>query len=357
MDFSSDPLLAGRNFSYFDTQISRLGVNFGDIPVNRPVCPFMNNLQDGKGQMFSKRHRARYHPNRFDDLPVTKPENGGFKSYPEVVSGIKERMLGPKFNEYTDQATLFYNSMSEPEKAHMVAAAQFELSKCFEKEVISKSIERLNLIDHDFALQVAEIFPDVTVPDAAKPNHGRKSAFLSQVDGKNTFTAEGRKVGIHLLPGYDHSQVAPLAKAFEAAKMMVKYVSPSTGTVKSSSGESVTAEFTFENSRSTHFDAILFIGGTDDKYVKSLKQGRTIHAVREAYMHLKTIGATGNAVEWVEKTCLPGDVSAQGDQGVVLVNGVVLNAAGSESTGFAKAFIDGVAKHRVWDREVSHIAA
>ncbi|ORY25845.1 catalase-like domain-containing protein [Naematelia encephala] len=359
MDFSSDPLLAGRNFSYFDTQISRLGINFKDIPVNRPVCPFHTTQQDGQGQMQSKRNRARYHPNRFDALPITSPANGGFKSYPEVVSGIKERMHGPKFNEFVSQAQLFYNSMSAPEKAHIVAAGQFELSKCEEHEVQQNAISRFNLISHDFALAVAEAFPQVKVPDAV-PNHGRKSEFLSQVTGKNqTFTAAGRKIGIYVLPGFDYAVGAAVKAAFEAASVMAKVVGPGTGPVVGSNGSSLTAEFTFENSRSTHFDAVVFIGGPDDSYVKGLKNGRLIHVIREAYMHLKAVGGTGNAVPWITDICLPGDFSAgaKTSSEVVLENGAVLAPSAGLGAEFAASFLEGVKQHRVWDREVSHIAA
>ena len=93
--------------------------------------------------------------------------------------------MDPKFNEFVNQATMFYNSMSDTEKAHIVAATQFELSKCFETVVQQNAINRHNLIDHDLALQVAAALPDVTVPDAVGTNHGKKSAFLSQVNGKN----------------------------------------------------------------------------------------------------------------------------------------------------------------------------
>ncbi len=106
-------------------------MNFGDVPVNRPVCPFATTQQDGHGAMFSKRNRTRYHPNRFEALPTVPAEKGDFKSYPKVMSGVKERMHWPKFNEYINQAQLFFNSMSEPEKKHMISAAQGELSKCF----------------------------------------------------------------------------------------------------------------------------------------------------------------------------------------------------------------------------------
>lgn len=152
-------------------------------------------------QMFSKANRTPYHPNRFDAVPVVPVEKGGFDSYPEKMESIKARIHGPKFEvgsssygflfrvaykqEYLDQATLFYNSMSEPEREHMIAAAQFELSKCYEHVVQQKAIERFNEIDHDFAVAVAEVFPAVKVPAAIKPNHGKKSEFLSQVNGKS----------------------------------------------------------------------------------------------------------------------------------------------------------------------------
>ncbi len=207
-------------------RITRLGVNFANIPVNQPVCPFANTQQDGQHQMFSKRNRARYHPNRFDAIPVTAPSAGGFASYPEVVAGIKERAVGPKFREHINQATLFYNSMSEYEKKHMISAAQFELGKVEELEVQQTAIERFNLIDHDFALQVASAFTNIKVPDEVRPNHGKKSAFLSQIEGKNQiFTAAGRKVGIFVQPGYEYTHLAPLQAAFAAAGLIVMIVS------------------------------------------------------------------------------------------------------------------------------------
>ncbi|WWC99088.1 hypothetical protein V866_005983 [Kwoniella sp. B9012] len=359
MDFTSDPLLAGRNFSYQDTQISRLGINFGDIPVNRPVCPFMTNQRDGQNTMFSKTNRTAYHPNRFDALPTTEPAKGGFRSYHETVSGIKDRLHGPKFNEFVSQAQLFYNSMSEPEKKNIISAYQFELSKCYETQVQQTALNRINLIDHDLALAVAESLKDVTVPDAV-PNHGKKSAFLSQITGKTqTFTAEGRKVGVYLLPGYSYAQVEPIKIALAAAGVMVKFVGPATGMVEAGNGQTQNAEFTLENSRSTYFDALIFIGGDSDDYTKKMKNGRLIHAAREAYMHLKAIAATGNAVGWLTDLALPGDLpaDAKAKEEITQANGVLLAPSVGTGAQFSQQFLDSVAKHRVWDREVEHIAA
>ncbi|OXB39607.1 catalase [Cryptococcus neoformans] len=361
MDFTDDPLLAGRNFSYPDTQVSRLGINWKDIPVNRPICPFMTTMREGQMSMFSKNNRTPYHPNRNENLPLTSPKQGGFKSYPAKVSGIKERVQAPKFNDHSSQATLFWNSMSDVEKKHIIDAYKFELSHCADNLVIQNVINRINEIDHGLATAVHSGFPHLSLPEA-KPNHGKRTEYLSQITGKNqTFTAAGRKIGIFLVPGFVYSQVAPLLAAFEAAGCMVKFVGPTLGPVKASDGQSFTTEFTFEGCRSTYFDALIFAGGPDDAFVSKLKIGRLIHAAREAYMHLKAIGAVGNATQWLVETCLPGDFSpkVKTESSVVQENGVVFAPVNPtlHSAQFAKQFLETVANHRVWDREVSHIAA
>jgi catalase len=161
-----------------------LGVNFGDIPINQPVCPFRVNHRDGQHQHFIQKSRTPYYPNRHDSLPPATVEQGGFHSFPTKVSGVIERTLAPKFKDYYTQATLFYNSLSEVEKEHLIGAAQFELGKCDELVVQQAMIERFNLIDHDLAVKVAEGLNEVKVPDEVTKNDGRKSEYLSQVQGK-----------------------------------------------------------------------------------------------------------------------------------------------------------------------------
>jgi catalase len=139
---------------------------------------------------------------------------------------------------------------------------------------------------------------------------------------------------------------------------MAKIVSAQTGAIKGSNGQSLDAEFNFENSRSTHFDAIIFAGGADSSYAKKLKTGRLIHAAREAFMHKKAIGATGNTVEWLADIALPGEFSAGVKTGgISLEKGVLIAPEVGTGAEFSKSFIDAVAKHRVWEREVDHIAA
>lgn len=123
IDYSPDPLLAGRNFSYFDTQLSRLGINWQQLPINRPVCPVLNFNRDGQGQHAITKGTVNYWPNRFEVNPPSSHTQtpGGFQSYPAVEPGMKARMLTPKWKDHTSQAQMFYNSLSPVERKHQVS--------------------------------------------------------------------------------------------------------------------------------------------------------------------------------------------------------------------------------------------
>ncbi len=198
--FSDDPLLQGRNFSYFDTQISRLGINWEEVrnlifelaffiltynsqlPINRPVCPYMNFNRDGQGRHRVSKGTVNYWPNRFEQIPPVAVENGGYRQHPAKISGIKERMRGLKFQEHYSQAQLFYNSLADHEKFHLIKAISFELSHCDDPMVYKNAIPRLNEIDHDMAVQVAKNVGGPTPSQPNQKNHGKKSKGLSQLD-------------------------------------------------------------------------------------------------------------------------------------------------------------------------------
>lgn len=368
IDFSDDPLLAWRNFSYFDTQISRLGINFGQIPINRPVCPMRVNHRDGQHTHDILKNRTPYWPNRnstLDPAPVTSQPGGALSHYPAKVSGVQERAHGPKFKDYYSQAQLFYNSMSDVEKQHMVDAAQFELGKCDEIVVQQNFINNINKVDHDFALKIAEGFTTLTVPDEVNPNPGHKSAFLSQVSGKDqVFTATGRKIGVYCLPGYSYAVVAELKAALAAKGVIVMIVGPAKGPVKASNGSAFDTQFTFETCRSTHFDAVAFIGAGNDEdssYNEKLKQmGRIRHAAVEAYMHQKAVIFHGTAVQWGVSIALSGEFSpdaASETSKISVEKGVVFVPSAGAGIEMNKVIMDEMAKHRCWERDVSHIAA
>lgn len=122
IDFTDDPLLSWRNFSYQDTQISRLGINHDQIPINQPVCPFRFNHRDGQHRTYIDKNRTPYFPNRHDTTPQNTPEQGAYTNYKAPVSGVQDRILGPKFKDHYTQATLFYNSLSDVEKEHLIVS-------------------------------------------------------------------------------------------------------------------------------------------------------------------------------------------------------------------------------------------
>ncbi|KAE8354754.1 catalase-like domain-containing protein [Aspergillus coremiiformis] len=310
IDFSDDPLLQGRNFSYFDTQISRLGINWEEIPINRPVCPVLNHNRDG-----AKRHRitqgtVNYWPNRFEAGPPASAEQGGFVSYPEKLTGLKKRGLSPKFREHHNQAQLFYNSLSEHEKMHVKKALAFELDHCDDPTVYERLAgHRLAEIDLKLAQEVAELV-GAPVPDKAlRPNHGKHSKGLSQTEfpGKQP-TIATRRIAIIIGDGYDPIAFNGLKGAVAAAGALPFVIgtkrSPiyADGESKSSSG-GVVPDHQYDGQRSTMFDATFIPGGPHIENLKS--NGQIRYWLIETFGHLKALGATGEAAAFIKEALGP----------------------------------------------------
>ncbi|KAI5479923.1 hypothetical protein MNV49_002213 [Pseudohyphozyma bogoriensis] len=406
IDYSNDPMLQLRNFSYHDTQLSRLGgPNFNQIPVNRSLCPFISTARDGQRQQIIP-SGPHYYPNRFE-CPVTGIDatkgHGQGQNYvtseeklkedskvnpetltfaPHKVEGIRAKQRPRRFAEVTNHAQLFYNSLSKTEQDHMVSAAQFELGHCDDRGVQERMMARFNEIDHDFALQVAEGF-GIPVGEPKHPNHGKKTNGqqpFSMLDENNTFTATGRKIGIFVLDGFDSTQVTPLVAGLTALGCVPQLIGarkgpayPAGTKVGDTSAKGVlNTNWTAESCRSTHFDALFFPSG-DEAYVKALGQGRVIHFVREAFGHFKPIAAVGEAVPWVAHKCLPGSLDLKADltksfsvsKGLVLGQNITsdesstwtkLTKGPSDVLNFGSAFVDAVAAHRHWDRDISGVA-
>ena len=218
-------------------------------------------------------------------------------------------------------------------------------------------------VDNKLACLVAENL-SILPPKEVHPNHGKRSAFLSQIsptNSNNSFTAIGRKIGIFIVDGFDYKIASGLQTAFNAGGIIAQIVGPRKG-VATSGKLSLETQFTLETCRSTHFDAIFFVGGSGDAYARLLRNGRWLHAAREAFMHLKTIGASGSAVEWLNRYALPGEienvVAELKDKGVVAESGIVL-AEGSftDAPALVKSLTSELAKHRAWARDVSAVAA
>jgi catalase len=228
--------------------------------------------------------------------------------------------------------------------------------------VQQRMIERFNMIDHDLAVKIAENFGGLTVPDEVIPNHGRKSEYLSQITGKGqTFTATGRKIGVFLLPGFSATVVSEVKAALLAKGVIVMIVGPTKGPV-SSGTVSFDTQFTFETCRSTHFDAVMFIGANDDsndQYLATLKQkGRVRHAAVEAYAHKKLVVFHGNTIGWGVDNVLPGEFSAdvKSSSGIKVEKGVIFVSNAGAGIELNSTIMEEMAKHRCWERPTDHLA-
>ena len=372
--FSDDPLLQGRNFSYFDTQLSRLGINWQELPINRPVCPVFNQNRDG-----AKRHKItagsiNYWPNRKVAVPPAKPSEGGYVDWPEKVAGIKQRLKSKKFKDHFSQAQLFYNSQSPPEKAHIISALGFELDHCDDPIVYNRMIDRLCDIDLELAKAVAEKAGAPTPTKQGAPNASKKAPSLSQTrlqPAKPTIAT--RRVAILIADGYDPVAFNGVIAALKAAKAFPFVIGPKRQPVfadgESKEGKGVQPDHHFEGMRSTMFDSVFVPGGS---HIETLsKQGRVVHWVREAFGHLKAIGATGEGVNLVKTACEVEGMkfSAAGGQDVVDSYGVVTAGAAKPESfkeavnlvkgakDFVDAYFFAISQHKNFDREMDGLSS
>jgi catalase len=371
IDFSDDPLLQGRLMSYHDTQEHRLGSpNFTELPINKSLCPFHNNQRDGRMQMQIPTSRVNYYPNSLGDGQPAPSQTEGFVHYPERVEGHKVRERSPSFQDHFTQATLFWNSLSLPEKEHVVQASHFELGKVEDRGVRERMVNLFNHVDHELAKKVAMGIGIPEPMEAASENHGKSSPALSQEN--TTKIAKGRKVGILAANGVDAEQIMTIKKALKEAGVQGEIVSKFKGTIDSADGQEIMVDKTFLTSASVLYDALYVPGG--DRSVETLKmQGDAIHFINEAFKHCKPIAAIAEGVELLEISNIKGVMLAPGlrqnEREVAAVNtsnqkqvqvldapvqsdrGVVTAKSSSELNQFAKSFIDAIAQHRFWMRE------
>lgn len=373
--FSDDPLLQGRNFSYSDTQLSRLGVNWQELPINRPVCPVMNQNRDGAMKHRITKGTVNYWPNRFEATKPASIEEGAYNDLPVKIEGMKTRLRSKKFREHFSQAQLFYNSMTPHEKAHIAAALAFELDHCDDPLVYTRMSERLSHIDLGLAQQVAELVGSEEIPQKpGRENHGKTAKGLSQSDfAPKTPTIATRRVALIIADGYDPVAYNGMVGALKGAGALPFTIAPRRTPIlaageEKGAGKGVKPDHNLEGMRSTMFDSVFIPGGADS--VGTLrKNGRALHWVREAFGHLKAIGATGEGVDFVRDACqLPGvDFSTSGD--VTSSYGVV-TAAKVHPDSFketlqmmkgAKDFVDAytyeISCHKNWQRELDGLSS
>jgi len=351
IDFTNDPLLAGRIHSYVDTQISRLGgPNFHEIPINSPLAQVHNNQRDGMHRQAIPRGRVAYEPNSLGSGCPYQAGTMGFMSFPEQIEDHKVRGKGEKFAEHYNQATLFWNSQSDVEKTHIVNAFRFELTKVQTVAVRKRMVAGLRNVAEDLAARVAEglgFEPPEALPKvlerAPRPEVDSSSA-LSLFARPGDGGIATRRVAIVVANGVDGEPLVRLHAALAQRGAVPRFVGPTLGRVDSTSGDPLEVEISIDAAPSVLWDAVVLPDGAEA--VKTLAQvGHAMELLKDQYRHCKTIlafGASSNLLEaagvW---TTLP---SGEKDPGV-------LHYEEGNATKAVAAFADALAKHRHFERE------
>ncbi len=365
IDFSNDPLLQGRLFSYTDTQLTRLGgPNFAQIPINRPTCPMHNNQRDGHMQQIVNRGETSYFPNSISQgCPMQAKENmGGFVSYAERMSGAKVRGKTAKFFDHFSQAALFFQSQAPHEQQHIIDALTFELGNVTRPAIVERMLGMLNKVDKSLASGIAKGL-GMKVPSSVE---GRVNQAVGADAGreteskpmKNTYgtspalsmmntvkdTIQTRRIAFLAADGVDENDLNAMKNALTKAGAMVKVLAPRGGTLKGAQGGEVKVDMSLVNAASVLFDATYIPGGAQS--VATLKgNARAILFVNETFKHCKAIAATRDGVEVLRASAIKLDDDLVKNDPAMFFDGK------SDAKKVSAKFIQAIAQHRNWERE------
>jgi len=365
IDFSNDPLLQGRLFSYTDTQLSRLGSpNFHEIPINRPVAPVHNNQRDGHMRQTVNTGQSSYHPNTTGNgYPFqARAIEGGFVSHDERIDAKKVRARSQSFFDHFSQATLFFNSQSEIEKNHIVNAFRFELGKLDSSAIRERVAGMLTHVDKTLASRVAEglgipvpkpepnlnqNIPADGDPKKFQPVHVYPKLQVSKalsMAGTVKNTIKTRQIAILAANGVDEESLKAMKQALEAAGAHTKIIASHLGFISAANGNRIKVDQSFLTAASVLFDAVYVPDGA--KSADLLKdEPDAIQFINEAYKHCKAIAADGKGISLLYLTAAGMKIKSENKADKNhMAYGVLLNRN-------SKEFIHAIAQHRFWERE------
>ncbi|HXH75950.1 MAG TPA: catalase [Bacteriovoracaceae bacterium] len=337
IDVTNDPLLQARLFSYLDTQLNRFGTpNFTELPINRPIAPVTNHQQDGIMRSRIFQGRANYSPNSLGgNSPAPVPEKkGGYANFPEQVEGFKTRVRSESFNDHFSQATLFFQSLSEVEKEHLILAGVFELGKVATPHVRERIIHNFMNVDVDLALAIAaKVGVKVARPKKKSPPV-KPSKQLSQ-DSFPGVDLKGRNIAVLVEEGFNYKEFKQLETLIRPMGAKATLVSTRAGDLKASTG-TVSIGKTFLTSGSVMFDAVYVPGGK--KSISALsRDADVILFLNEAFKHHKSIAGPQECAPLIEKCSFKA-------KDVLIGNKI-------------QEFVECLPMHRNWKRNVTFIPA
>lgn len=352
IDFTNDPLLAGRIHSYVDTQLTRLGgPNFHEIPINAPLAPVHNNQRDGLHRQAIHRGRVAYEPNSLGGGCPFQAGAAGFVSFPEVIKADEVRAKPEKFAEHYNQATLFYASQSPAERRHIAAAFRFELSKVTVPAIRSRVVSMLANVSDELAAEVASGLGLTEVPApmpraiAKTPRPEVKhSPALSLLQRPGDRGIRTRRVAMLIADGAESDALITLRTRLESLGANVRFVAPRLGRFIGADGSELAADASLETEPSVLFDALVLPDGA--RAIQAMaNDGRVAEYIKDQYRHCKPILVMGESRKLLEgagaHVALP---DGNPDPGLVVAEADTLETAFED-------FVEAIAAHRHWQRE------
>jgi catalase len=335
IDFTNDPLLQGRLFSYIDTQLIRLGgPNFAEIPINRPVAPVHNNQRDGYHRMAINVGKVAYHKNSLaNNTPKTSTaKEGGFVHYQEKVEGRVIQARSDSFKDHFSQARLFWNSMTPPEKKHIRNAFIFEVGKVKSKNIRQQVVDMFVHVDKELASIIAENV-GVNRPTGKQSEVSETSPALSQINTR--YYPYTLRVGVLIGNGFDAAEVRTVVTALLNTGVHVDLIGEKLGVVRSNDNVKGNITQTFLTADPVLYDALYVVGGKAENEAKF--QSDITYYINEAFKHYKPIGIATSGNEFFEAS------NAKEGPGIIFA---------SEDDEFDEDFIKAVALQRFWNRDI-----
>ncbi|EGO65477.1 Catalase [Acetonema longum DSM 6540] len=352
IDFSNDPLLQGRLFSYQDTQLTRLGgPNFHEIPINRPVIPIHNNQRDGLHRMTVDKGQVSYFPNSLrQGYPAPVPEaEGGYVHYAEKIDARVIRARSDSFQDFFSQAALFWNSMSAPEKEHIIDAFHFEVGSVKDKAIKQRVVDMFNQVAPELASQLALKIGAIPPAEPGRTAVAANSAALSQANTRQSPVS--RKVAVLAENGVSYPAVSQVVSVLKTAGIQTEIISSHMGMITSAEGQIFEAVKDFATAGALLYDAVYVPGGSGS--IESLSQtSDTRDFINEAFKHAKTIAAADEGVDLLRasdaRTVQLAPPNAANQLSTAL--GVATIRKTSDWAGFSQEFMKLIAMHRHWER-------
>ncbi len=370
IDFTNDPLLQGRLFSYTDTQLIRLGgPNFHEIPINRPIVPIHNNQRDGFMRQQINKGRTSYNPNSLGGgCPFQAGMmKGGFTSHTEKIEAKKVRERSKSFFEHFSQAKLFFNSQSEPEKQHIVDAFSFELGKVETKEIRERMLSTLTKVDKGLAAKVAynlglHVSPPDPIMNHSVPADADPKDF-QPVEGNSSLenspalsmaytvkdSIKTRKIAVLAADGVNDQSVVAMQDALIDQGAVVEIIAPHLGTIMAENDTIVPVNHSFLTAASVLYDAVYIPGGTNS-CASLAADPDAVHFINEAYRHCKAIAADQDALQVIQSTCFFKKIIVDGADKTAMEQGVAIS---SDINSLIAQFSRLISLHRFWDLEKS----